>query len=41
LVGLLNDLAAPIEILAMQLTDVKDELGEMHSGTNFFIAIYI
>ncbi|KAH9203929.1 hypothetical protein DL95DRAFT_471950 [Leptodontidium sp. 2 PMI_412] len=31
LVGLLNDLAAPMEIMAMQLTDVKDELGEMHS----------
>ncbi len=32
LVGLLNDLAAPMEIMALQLMDVKDEIVQMHFG---------
>ncbi|KAN0106705.1 hypothetical protein V8E51_009581 [Hyaloscypha variabilis] len=31
LVGMLNDLTAPMEIMAMQLLDVKDKLGEISS----------
>jgi hypothetical protein len=31
---MLNDLAAPMEIVVTQLADCKEELGEMHSGTN-------
>jgi hypothetical protein len=32
---MLNDLAAPMEIVVTQLADVKEDLGQMHSGTNF------
>jgi hypothetical protein len=32
---MLNDLAAPMEIMAMSLTEVKDELREIKSGMNY------
>jgi len=35
LITLLNDLAPPMEIMAMSLTEVKDELREIKSGMNY------